>query len=105
MDDRDERIADKRGPAGALPIRGGIRTLTGLSVPVRAEGYPDHETAALAAVDGHLGDGETVVDSLLVYFRNRRNGGVIVDERTTAWITTTGSPELTGWLFFGSAPR
>jgi len=98
----DSRIDDKWGPAGAIAVHGGFRTLTGLPVPSHAGGYPDQKTAALAAVESLLGDGETITRSHLDRYRLRR-GGIEVDEHTTATVTTTGSPEVTGWLFFGWA--
>ncbi|GAB2992541.1 hypothetical protein GCM10027184_53550 [Saccharothrix stipae] len=102
IEGRDSRVDDKWGPAGAIAVLGGSRTLTGLPVPVRADGYPDTETAALAAVEGRLGDTETVTETALSFYTARRRG-IDVDEHTTATVTTTGSPEVTGWLFFGWA--
>lgn len=103
INDCDSRIDDKWGPAGAIPVHGGTRELTDLPVPVRDDGYPDQQTAALAAVEGHLGDGETVTRSYLNGHRTRPGGGIDVDANTTATVTTTGSPDVTGWLFFGWA--
>lgn len=102
IDCRDSRIDDKDGPAGAIAIRGGLRTLANLPVPVRVAGYPDQEAAALAAIEGRLDDGETVTSARIGSYRARR-GGIEVDEGTTATVVTTGSPEVTGWLFFGWA--
>ncbi|MGW4528865.1 hypothetical protein [Amycolatopsis sp. NPDC004378] len=99
----DERIDDKWGPAGAIAVRGHYRELTGLPVPVRAGGYPDQRTAALAAAEGSLGKGEIVTSATLANYRLRAGGLVDVDENTTATVTTTGSLEVTGWLFFGWA--
>lgn len=100
--DTDSRIDDKWGPAGAIAVRGGSRTLTDLPVPARVNGYPEQKAAALAAVEDRLGEGETVTDFHLSGYRTRRSG-IEVDERTTATVTTTRSPEVTGWLFFGWA--
>lgn len=102
LDAVDSRVDDKWGPAGAIAVRSGSRTLTDLPVPVCVGGYPDEKAAAFAAVEGRLGDGETVTDARLNSYTTRR-GGIEVGERTIATVTTIGSPEVTGWLFFGWA--
>lgn len=102
INDRDSRIDDDRGPAGAIVVRGGSRTLTDLPVPVRVGGYPDQTAAALAAAESRLGEGETVTSVRLSSYRTRR-GYIEVTEGTTATVTTSGAPEVTGWLFFGWA--
>lgn len=71
-------------------------------MPERVGGYPDQRTAALAAAEGRLGKGEIVTSATLANYRPRP-GGVDIDENTTATVTTTGSLEVTGWLFFGWA--
>ncbi|WNV83091.1 hypothetical protein [Umezawaea sp. Da 62-37] len=102
IDGADRRIDDKWEPAGAIAVLGGIRTLSGIPVPPRSGGYPDLKTAALAAVDGLLGDDEIVTKSHLDRYSLRR-GSIEIDQSATAIITTTGSAKLTGWLFFGRA--
>ncbi|WP_309117056.1 hypothetical protein [Saccharothrix sp.] len=99
----DDRIQDKRGPAGAIAVSGGFRTLRELPVPPRMGGYPDERSAGLAAADGCLGDGETVTTVYLRGHQTRASGRIVIDEPTTATVCTIGSPEVTGWLFFGWA--
>ncbi|GAA3464359.1 hypothetical protein ACFFSW_17830 [Saccharothrix longispora] len=85
-----------------LAVRG-CRTLTGRSVPARADGCPDERTATLATVEGRFGGGEVLVQARIDLCRPRRDGGIDVDGRSTATVTTAGSPEVTDWLFFGWA--
>ncbi|MGM1058916.1 hypothetical protein, partial [Saccharothrix sp. Mg75] len=59
IENRDSRIDNPWGPAGALAVRDGLRTLTGLPVPTRADGYPDERTTALTAIEGCLADGRS----------------------------------------------
>ncbi|WP_410570650.1 hypothetical protein [Amycolatopsis sp. cmx-4-61] len=104
LDAEDERIADEWGPAGAIAVCGRYRTLEGLPVPVRAEGYPSQKAAALAAAETHLGNGEIVTSATLTNYRPRGNEErVYVNSHTTATILTTGSLDLTGWIFVGWA--
>jgi hypothetical protein len=102
LDAVDSRVDDKWGPAGAIAVRSGSRILTDLPVPVWFGGYADEKAAAFAVVEGRLGDCETVTGARLSSYTTRR-GGIEVDERTTATVTTIGSPEVTGRLFFGWA--
>ncbi|MFI6031592.1 hypothetical protein [Amycolatopsis magusensis] len=76
INDDDERIADKWGPAGAIPVRGGSSESGGRSAPVRATAERLDKPAEIEA---------------------RRDNGV---EDST---TVTSAPEVTGWLFFGWA--
>jgi hypothetical protein len=43
--DNDERICDKWGPAGAIAVKGGTRTLERLPIPKCDGGYADLRTA------------------------------------------------------------
>lgn len=103
--DLEERGGDRWGPAGAIGVCAPYRELCDLLVPSRVDGYPDVRTAALAAADGKLVKGEVVTSATLVGHRVRRDGGIDVDTNTTATVTTRGATEVTGWLFFGWAPR
>lgn len=98
--DNDERICDKRGPAGAIAVKGGTRTLEHLPIPQRDGGYPDLRTAANAAAT-NLAEGESLEDVPSAQYAMRPGGGVSGTGVVT--VTTTGSPDQTGWLFFGSA--
>lgn len=106
LDAEDERIAEEWDPAGAIAVRGRYRTLEGLAVPARAGGYPNQKAAALAAAEPHLGLGEIVTSATLVNYHPDDDGErVYVDDNTTATILTTGSLDVTGWIFVGWATR
>ncbi|WP_370973637.1 hypothetical protein [Amycolatopsis sp. cg9] len=73
--DNDERICDKWGPAGAIPVCGGSRDTP--SAPIRATAQRLDKPAEIEAAHG--------------------------DPAAGGNSSITASPEVTGWLFFGWA--
>jgi hypothetical protein len=100
---RDSRIDNLAGPTGVLALLGGCRTPTGRSVPARADGCPDERTATPPPFEGRPGRGRGPRACPYRPVPPRCDGGIDVDERSTATITTVGSPEVTGRLFLGWA--
>lgn len=100
--DNDDRIADKWGPAGAIAVKDGTRTLERLPIPPRDGGYADVRTAAEAAATD-LSEGEVIAEVPSAQYAMRLVGGISGGGDDSVTVTTTGSPHQTGWLFFGSA--
>jgi hypothetical protein len=105
LDERDERCVDWDLPACAIPVRGGERTFTDLTVPALPAGYASREAAAAAAAAAQLTVGETVTEASLSHYDVREHGRIVVDPRCRVSCTTAGSSVQTGWLFFGYAER
>ena len=106
LNDHDERCADSEMPACGIPVRvrGGERTYADLPVPVVSDKHPDWEAAAAsAAVAGRLADGEIITSTSFSSYAVGRDGHVIADPGCRVSVTTVGSPNQTGWLFFGYA--
>ncbi|WP_034271026.1 hypothetical protein [Haloechinothrix halophila] len=80
--------------------QGGARTLKGLPIPKRDGGYTDLRAAADAAATG-LAEDEAIADVPSAQYVMRRDGGVSGNSQRVVTVRTTGSPDQTGWLFFG----
>ncbi|RAS59461.1 hypothetical protein C8D87_11473 [Lentzea atacamensis] len=96
----DPRIDDRWGPLGAIAVRGGPRELWHVPLPAAPAGYPDDESAVLAAVRDHLADGETITRSCLHQVK-RVNGRVYATRGATATATVAGAATVTGWYLVG----
>jgi hypothetical protein len=99
----DPEILHPDMPACAIPIRGGERRFAAVQVPAREDGYPDKQAAALEAVTARLGAGEVVTEARLWRYDVCDDGRIVAGPHCTASVTTTGSLEQTGWMFFGWA--
>lgn len=97
--DDDHRIDDKWGPAGAIAVSGGGRTVSA-PIPVSPYGYADLEAAARAALAGLLGSSETVCSVGGAYSADA--AGRVVSGSVS--VKTIGADGHTGWLFVGWAP-
>lgn len=110
IDNRDPRIDDKWGPAGAIPIRGGRRTWRDVEIPPLASGYADRAAAVAAAMENKLVDGETITSEVTGVFHQEEPHHLGYGRRMARRITggtidvvTENADTVTGWLFFGWA--
>lgn len=96
----DQRIDDKWGPAGAIAVAGGIRTVQ-VALPPTTHGWADLREAVQAALD--LDEG-TAIEGYPTgtYETDDRTGRVISG---TATVRISGGDQHTGWLFFGKSPH
>jgi hypothetical protein len=94
----DDRIDDKWGPAGAIAIAGGERTLR-VQIPARPGGYPTLREAAEAALP-NLPEGQSIVGVNGYGYDKTAQGRPC---RGSIDVTLSGGTEHTGWLFFGWA--
>ncbi|RBO79943.1 hypothetical protein [Nocardia puris] len=93
----DPRIEDKWGPAGAIPVRGGVRTVTAEFDGL--EGCPNLEAVAKVLAPT-VAPGESLVAGVTgQYELNAAHQPC----RGTVHFTTVGADRLTGWLFVGWA--
>ncbi|MCZ0983832.1 hypothetical protein O1L60_44525 [Streptomyces diastatochromogenes] len=102
----DPRISDKSGPAGAIPVLTGDRTveITITTADAPAGGFKSLEEAAttVLAARGELREGEKPAYGITGYYDlHPRTGRPYTG---TLHVPLTGGPlEHTGWLFFGYA--
>ncbi|QKV98321.1 hypothetical protein HUT19_42150 (plasmid) [Streptomyces sp. NA02950] len=112
LSESDDELADKWGPAGAIPVHTDRRTVR-VTIPERANhgrGFKTTKEAATAALEqaGVLREGESQVPSTQgvyiqgVYKRHPRTDYVIGGELEIP-VEGGGPLEHRGWLFFGFA--
>jgi hypothetical protein len=98
INDRDERIADKWGPAGAIAIAACEHTQV-VEIPPRPGGYPNLRAAAEAAL-ADLPEEQSITHVAAADHHCTAQGRPC---RGSLTVTIAGEPRHTGWLFFGWA--
>jgi hypothetical protein len=114
LDRDDPRVADKAGPAGAIPVRQPTRTirvdnLSGTAARYKLDPAELDHVAGIARDRGLISDGDTVMAGHLitatrpVIGRSRYTGGIaeLTIRRSPADLQAQTRPD--GWLFFGWA--
>lgn len=96
IDGRDERIADKWGPAGAIAIAACEHTQI-VEIPARPGGYPNLRAAAEAALPD-LPEGQSITHVAAADHHSTAQGRPC---RGSLAVTIAGEPRHNGWLFFG----
>lgn len=106
LTETDEGLADKWGPAGAIPVLTDRRKVR-VAIPepgAHFGGFKTAEEAAIAALteNGDLREGEKPAYPITgMYQTHRRTGGLVSGELD---VPLEGGPaEHRGWLFFGYA--